>query len=121
MAYTPDASSTGMPPTVAAGLASLLGVIGALVFTFIERSSHFVWLYIHQSFRIFILAFIGEVLYIIGSLMGDIGGMSVQAIGGLILLAYFICLIALAVNAFQGKVLVLPVFGAGLKKKLGLE
>lgn len=121
MAYTPDESSTGMPPTVAAGLASVLGVIGALVFTFIERSSHFVWLYIHQSYRIFILAFLGEVLYGLGSLMGDISGMGLQTIGGLLLLAYVICLVALAVNAFQGKVLALPMFGAGLKKKLGLE
>ncbi len=121
MAYTPDESSTGMPPTIAAGLASVLGVIGALVFMFIERSSHFVWLYIHQSLRIFILAFLGEVLYGAGKLLSDVSGMGLQAIGGLLLLAYLLCLIALAVNAFQGKVLLLPLFGAGLKKKLGLE
>jgi uncharacterized membrane protein len=118
MAFSPDESSTGLAPTTAAGLASLFGVFGAIFFTFAERSSHFVWLYIHQSYRIFILAFLGEVIFGVGKIMGDVGGMGIQAIGGLLLLAYVICLVTLAVNAFQGKVLALPVFGAGLKRKL---
>jgi uncharacterized membrane protein len=121
MAFSPDESSTGLAPTTAAGLAALFGVFGAIFFTFAERKSHFVWLYIHQSYRIFIIAFIGEITFGIGKLTPDVAGMGLQAVGGLLLLAYLLCLLALAVNAFQGKVLALPVFGAGLKRKLKLE
>jgi hypothetical protein len=126
MAYTPDESSTGMPPTTAAGLASVFSVFGATYFWFAEKRSRFVKLYIHQSLRIFPLAFFGGLLYLAGKgvsvMMSDSPlAMVFEAASALLYLAWLLCLIALSLNAFQGKVLILPMFGAGLKKKLGLD
>lgn len=127
MAFTPDESSTGMSPTQAAGLASVLSVLGGLYFIYNERQSKFVKLYATQSIRIFFgVAFIAGIFLVLSKFMGFIAAdspltMVFEAVSALLYLAFFIMYLALTINAFNGKVLILPVFGAGLKKKLGLE
>lgn len=125
MAFSPDESSTGMAPTTAAGLASLLSVLGAFYFSIAEKRSKFVKLYVQQSLRIFILAFFGAVMLVAGTVLdltgADMPAMLCKAAAAMLYLAWALCLLALTINAFGGKVLILPVFGAGLKKKLDLE
>ena len=126
MAFTPDESSTGMPPAQAAGLAAVLGVFGGTIFAVIEKKSRFVKLYATQSLRIFSVAFCGIIFLLLSKALGFMSSdnpltMVCQAVSALFYLAYFIMYLVLSINAFSGKVYVLPVFGAGLKQKLGLE
>jgi uncharacterized membrane protein len=126
MAFTPDESSTGMPPVQAAGLVALLGVFGGMIFFFVEKKSRFVKLYITQSLRIFSVAFCGIIFLVLSKALGYVSSdnpltMIFEAVSALFYLAYFIMYLALLINAFSGKVCFLPLFGAGLKKKLGIE
>lgn len=126
MAFTPDESSTGLPPTVAAGLAAAIPVFGVLYFWIAERNSKFVKLYWMQSLRILGIIFFGTIFLVLSWVMELVTKdnpltMVCTAIYAVIYLAYFVMLIILAVNAFSGKVYILPVFGAGLKKKFGIE
>jgi uncharacterized membrane protein len=126
MAFAPDESSTGMPPAQAAGLAAVLTVFGGMYFAVVEKKSKFVKLYAAQSIRIFGVAFFGGIFLLLSKAMGFLSSdnplaMVFEAVSALLYLAFFIMYLALSINAFGGKVCVLPVFGAGLKKKLGIE
>lgn len=126
MAFTPDESSTGMPPAKAAGLAAVFTVFGGTYFSFTEKKSKFVKLYAAQSIRIFWVAFLGGIFLVLSKAMGFLTSdnpltMVFEAVSALLYLAFFIMYLTLSINAFGGKVVVLPLFGAGLKKKLGIE
>lgn len=126
MAFTPDESSTGMPPAQAAGLAAVLGVLGGMYFAYTEKKSKFVKLYATQSIRIFYVAFFGAIFLVLGKAMGFLSSdnpltMVFEAVSALLYLAFIIMYLTLSINAFGGKVVVLPLFGAGLKKRLGIE
>lgn len=125
MAYTPDESSTGTSPTTAAGLAVVLSFLGALYFLILERRSSFVKLYAHQSLRVTYVAVLAALCYLTERALGFITGdspliMVFQGASAVLYFLWAVSYVALAVSAFSGKVLALPLIGAGLKKKLGL-
>jgi len=105
MDYTPDKSSTGMEPNVAAGLAVLLGWIGGLVFFLIEKDSKYVKFYAFQSIIVG-LCFILSPIPIIGW------------IWGLFILVMWVMTL---INAFSGKIFKVPVIGNLAAKQAGLE
>lgn len=105
MDYTPDKSSTGMEPNVAAGIAVLFGWISGLIFFLIEKDSKFVKFYGFQAL-ILGLCFILTPIPIIGWLWGL-----------LLLIMWIITLI----NAFTGKIFKIPVIGNIAAKQAGLE
>jgi uncharacterized membrane protein len=125
MAYTPDESSTGMSPTTAAGLAVVLTFFGALYFLIAERRSRFVKLYAHQSLRVTYVAVLGGLCnltrFALPLFTTDSPLVMVfQGAAAVLFFLWAVSYIALAVSAFSGKVLALPLIGAGLRKKLGL-
>ena len=77
MDYTPDSSSTGMQPTVAAGLAVLLGWIGGLVFFLIEKESKFVKFYgiqnvfLYIPFVLAVVPFVNFIIALYGLALGS--------------------------------------------------
>ena len=98
MSLTPDKSSTGLEPTVAAGLAVLLGWLGGLIFFLIEKDSKFVKFYGIQNVFLFlpmILSFIPFVNFII------------VLYGLFAFVMWIMCLI----NAFNGKIFKVPFIG----------
>lgn len=105
MDYTPDKSSTGMDPNVAAGLAVLLGWLGGLIFFLIEKESKYVKFYAFQGL-ILGLCFILSPIPIIGWLWG---------------IFIFVMWIITWINAFQGKIYKVPVLGNIAAKQAGLE
>ena len=105
MDYTPDSSSTGMQPTVAAGLAVLLGWIGGLVFFLIEKESKYVKFYGFQNL-ILCLCFILAPIPFIGWLWG---------------LFLFVMWVMTLINAFSGKIFKVPVIGNIAAKQAGME
>ena len=105
MDFTPDKSSTGMEPNVAAGVAVLFGWISGLIFFLIEKESKFVKFYAFQGL-ILNISFILSPIPVIGWLW---------AIFALIM--WIMCLI----NAFGGKIFKVPVLGNIAAKQAGLE
>lgn len=105
MDYTPDKSSTGMEPTVAAGLAVLLGWIGGLIFFLIEKESKFVKFYAFQAL----------ILGISGILC------AIPIIGWLYAIFVLVMWIMCLINAFSGKLFKIPVIGNIAVKQAGME
>ena len=105
MDYTPDKSSTGMEPTVAAGLAVLLGWIGGLIFFLIEKESKFVKFYAFQAL----------ILGISGILC------AIPIIGWLYAIFVLVMWIMSLINAFSGKLFKIPVIGNIAVKQAGME
>lgn len=105
MEFTPDNSSTGLQPTIAAGLAVLLGWIGGLIFFLIEKESKYVKFYGFQSL-ILGLCFILSPIPIIGWIWG---------------VFIFIMWVMTLINAFTGKIFRVPVIGNLAAKQAGLE
>jgi uncharacterized membrane protein len=105
MDYTPDKSSTGMEPNVAAGVAVLFGWISGLIFFLIEKDSKFVKFYAFQALIVG-LCFILSPIPIIGWLWG---------------LFLFIMWIIMLINAFSGRIFKVPVVGNLAAKQAGLD
>lgn len=105
MDFTPDKSSTGMEPNVAAGVACLLGWIGGLIFFLIEKESKFVRFYAFQALILGLSAFICAIPF-----LGWVYALFV-------LIMWIMCLI----NAFGGKIFKVPVIGNIAAKQAGLE
>lgn len=105
MDYTPDKSSTGMEPTVAAGLSVLLGWIGGLVFFLIEKESKFVKFY---AFQALILGLSGILC-------------AIPFLGWLYAIFVLVMWIMCLINAFGGKIFRIPVIGNLAAKQAGME
>ncbi|MBN2081216.1 hypothetical protein JW859_03300 [bacterium] len=105
MDYTPDKSSTGMEPNVAAGLAVLLGWIGGLVFFLIEKDSKYVKFYAFQNIIVGLCFVLAPIPFI-------------GWIWGLFILVMWIMTL---INAFSGKIFKVPVIGNLAAKQAGLE
>lgn len=105
MNYTPDKSSTGMEPNVAAGLACILGWIGGLVFFLIEKESKFVKFYAFQSLILCLSGILGAIPFI----------------GWLYAIFVFVMWIITIINSFSGKIFKVPVIGNFAAKQAGLE
>lgn len=105
MSLTPDKSSTGMEPNVAAGIACLHWILG-LVFFLIEKDSKFVRFY---AFQAMILSF-SMVL------------VAIPVIGwiyGVVALVFWVIMI---INAFGGKIYKVPVIGdIAMNQAMGLN
>jgi uncharacterized membrane protein len=104
MDYTPDKSSTGMEPNVAAGLASIMWILG-LVFFLIEKESKFVKFYGFQSMILGLSALLCAIPFL-GWLYG---------------LFVLVMWIMQLINAFGGKIFKIPVIGNFAAKQAGLE
>jgi uncharacterized membrane protein len=94
-----------LQPTIAAGLAVLLGWIGGLVFFLIEKESKYVKFYGFQSL-ILGLCFVLAPIPIIGWIWG---------------LFVFVMWVMTLINAFTGKIFKVPVIGNIAAKQAGLE
>lgn len=105
MDFTPDKSSTGMEPNVAAGLAVLFGWISGLIFFLIEKESKFVKFYAFQALIVGLCMILSPI-----PVIGWIWGI-------LMLVLWIIMLI----NAFSGKIFKVPVIGNIAAKQAGLE
>jgi len=106
MDYTPDKSSTGMEPNVAAGISLIFGWVSGLIFFLIEKDSKFVKFW---AFQAILLSIVGIVLCIIPF---------VNFIGAPL---YLVLWIISLVKAFTGKVLKWPVIGNIAAKQAGLD
>ena len=95
MSLTPDKSSTGLEPNVAAGLAVLLGWVGGLVFFLLEKDSKFVKFYGFQNMITCLLAMLTPI----------------PVLGWLLGIFVFVMWIMQLINAFGGKVFKVPIIG----------
>jgi uncharacterized membrane protein len=95
MSLTPDKSSTGLEPNVAAGLAVLLGWVGGLVFFLLEKDSKFVKFYGFQNMITCLLAMLSPI----------------PVLGWLLGIFVFVMWIMQLINAFGGKVFKVPIIG----------
>jgi len=116
MDFTPDKSSTGMEPTLAAGLAVLIlpGAcwIGGLIFFLMEKESKYVKFYAFQALCLGICYF-ASVLAVIPV----VGWIIVPLWDLFLFVIWIICLI----NAFSGKIFKIPVIGNIAAKQAGME
>ena len=106
-------SSTGLDPTVAAGLGVLFHWLGGLILFLVEKDSPYVKFYALQSLALDALYIACCVLAFILHVTADIIHLPLTfATGsGAFGIVWFILWIILLVNAFQGKVFELPVVG----------
>jgi len=111
MNYTPDKSSTGMEPNVAAGVAVLFTWVSGLIFFLIEKESKFVKFYAFQGLLIGI-CYSASILVIIPV----VGWIIVPLWDLFLFVMWVICL----VNAFGGKVFKVPVIGNIAAKQAGM-
>jgi len=100
----PDASSTGLDPTLAASLSYLLGPITGILFLLVEQRSLFVRFHAMQSTITFTGLFVISVAAGIVPLIGHL-------VSGLASVLGFVLWILLMVKAFQGESFMLPVVG----------
>jgi len=105
MDYTPDKSSTGMDPNVAAGLAQLFTILGGIIFLILEKDSKFVKFYAFQGLFSGLCAFINIIPFL----------------GQILWLVVVVFIIIALINAFQGKVYKIPLIGNLAAKQAGLE
>ncbi|MCB1216231.1 hypothetical protein KDL44_02495 [bacterium] len=94
MSLTPDKSSTGMEPNVAAGIACIHWILG-LVFFLMEKESRFVRFYAFQA-MILSLSMLLVAIPVVGWIYGVVA------------LVFWVIMI---INAFQGKIYKVPVLG----------
>ena len=117
-------SSTGLDANIASLLAYLLGLLGGLIFFFMEKSSRFVKFHAMQSilFQVLIAVYVifaiivSVILGVLGAAMN--GGIIITILGGLftlvlvvVSLAFFIGFVMLLIKAFQGQTFKLPIIG----------
>lgn len=113
MDYTPDKSSTGMEPNVAAGVSLIAGWITGLIFFLIEKDSKFVKFYALQAIGLSVIMVAGGICNVIPIL----GQIVFGVVGLLVFILWIICLI----KAFTGKIFKIPVIGNFAAKQAGLE
>lgn len=106
MDYTPDKSSTGMEPNVAALVAVVFGWISGLIFFLIEKESKYVKFW---AFQAIMLSIVGIVLCAIPF---------VNFVGGPLFLVLWIVSL---IKAYNGKLYKWPVIGNLAAKQAGLE
>src|SRR6266516_1926696 len=108
-------SSIGMDPTISAGLGYLIPLVG-LIFFFIEKQNRFVRFHTLQSVLLavsgfvlfFVLLFVGIALAFVSS---NLGGLILGLGYILIPIGLFIAWLIAIINAFQGKIVKLPLIG----------
>ncbi len=116
-------SSTGLDANIAALLAYLLGLLGGLIFFFMEKSSRFVKFHAMQSILfnviVAVVAIGGAIVVTILSLiLGQISQGLVFVVGIISLLFWvvfglvvLVAAIMLLIKAFQGQMFKLPIIG----------
>jgi uncharacterized membrane protein len=117
-------SSTGLDANIAALLAYLLGLLGGLIFFFMEKNSRFVKFHAMQSILFNVLvAVVTIAVFILFAILGAIsvameGGIIVTILWGLVslvcvvfYLGVFIGAVLLLIKAFQGQTFKLPIIG----------
>ncbi len=122
----PIAPGSGLPVPVAAGVASLVPLVGGLVFFFLDRKDAFVRYYAIQSI---VLGAVAILFWVLGAVLKAVLGilMYIPIIGtplfnifmfvlNLIALVWTIVWVITTISAFRGKQWKVPWLGAILKR-----
>ncbi len=104
------AETTGLPPNIAAGLASLLSLVGGIIFLILEKRDPFVRFYAMQSTILGAIALgfsvalqIAIALLHFIPLLGTLIAVLLGLVGMLVGLAFFLAWIVMVLRAFSGK------------------
>ncbi|MDO8886563.1 DUF4870 domain-containing protein [Candidatus Oleimmundimicrobium sp.] len=112
---SPQTSSTGMDPKVAALLSYLFGWVSGLIFFLIEKEDKYVRFHAMQSILLSVACIVIMIALniILGILMfvADIFGIFFAIVSPLFSLAFFVLWIMLMVKAYQGEKWKLPIIG----------
>ncbi len=114
----PPATSggSGLSPNVAGLLCYILGILGGLIFVLIEKENREVRFNAFQSLGLGGAYIVGAiVVFILSIIVRPIG-----ILGTLLWLGYIIISIVLAVRAYQGQIMKLPVVGDWAAQQAGL-
>lgn len=117
--------TTGLPPHLAAGLASILSIVGGVVFLILERKNQFVRFYAMQSvilgavvilffIAIEVIAWILHHIWLLGSLFVFLLELAGMAVG----LAYLALIVMTAMKALAGQEWEIPYLGKIAREQL---
>jgi len=112
---SPQTSSTGMDPKVAALLSYLAGWVTGLIFFLIEKEDKYVRFHAMQSILLsiamFVIVIALNIILAMLAFIADIFGLLLALVSPLLGLAFLVLWIMLMVKAYQGEKWKLPIIG----------
>lgn len=112
---SPQTSSTGMDPKVAALLSYLAGWVTGLIFFLIEKEDKYVRFHAMQSILLsiamFVIVIALNIVLAILTFIADVFGLLFALVSPLLGLAFLVLWIMLMVKAYQGEKWKLPIIG----------